>query len=134
LWSSFGRLLKEEKHFNYNLKLLLYIIKLKLIMQYQVFVKSHTENKFIASIIGIPDSTVEGATKEEAIALAKAALEKQLASGEIVTIDVGKESSQQEKDPWLKHMGIFASDPTFDDFLSEVAAYRQQVSEDEVFE
>ncbi|RUT05210.1 hypothetical protein DSM106972_040310 [Dulcicalothrix desertica PCC 7102] len=103
-------------------------------MQYQVFVKSHTENKFIASIIGIPDSTVEGGTKEEAIALAKAALEKQLASGEIITIDVGKESSQQETDPWLKHMGIFASDPTFDDFLSEVAAYRQQVSEDEVFE
>lgn len=83
-------------------------MKWELIMQYQVFVKSYTENKFIASIIGIPDSTVEGATKEEAIALAKAALEKQLASGEIVTIDVGKERSQQETDPWLKHMSIFA--------------------------
>ena len=103
-------------------------------MQYQVFVQSHPENKFIASIIGIPNSTVEGSTKEEAIALAKAALETQLASGELVTIEVGKERSQQQTDPWLKHMGIFASDPTFDDFLAEVAAYRQQVSEQEVFE
>ena len=49
-------------------------------MQYQVFVQSHTDNKFIASVIGIPNSTVEGSTKEEAITLAKAALEKQLAS------------------------------------------------------
>lgn len=114
--------------------MLIYVIKKELIMQYQVFVKSHAENKFIASIIGIPDSTVEGGTKEEAIALAKAALEDQLASGELVTIEVGKERSQQETDPWLKHMGIFASDPTFDDFLAEVAAYRQQVSEQEVFE
>ncbi|BAZ08933.1 hypothetical protein NIES4071_07390 [Calothrix sp. NIES-4071] len=103
-------------------------------MQYQVFVQSHPDNKFIASIVGIPNSTVEGGTKEEAIALAKAALETQLASGELVTIDVGKEHSQQQTDPWLKHMGIFASDPTFDDFLSEVAAYRQQIFSEEVFE
>jgi len=103
-------------------------------MQYQVFVQSHPENKFIASIVGIPNSTVEGSTKEEAIALATAVLETQLASGELVTIEVGKQQSQPETDPWLKHMGIFASDPTFDDFLAEVAAYRQQVSEQEVFE
>lgn len=44
-------------------------------MQYQVFVPRHPENKFIASIVGIPNSTVEGSTKEELIALAKAALE-----------------------------------------------------------
>ncbi|MFQ4145988.1 type II toxin-antitoxin system HicB family antitoxin [Chlorogloeopsis sp. ULAP02] len=103
-------------------------------MQYQVLVQSYSENKFIASVVGIPNSTVEGGTREEAIALAKAALESQLASGELVTIEVGKEHSQQQTDPWLKHMGIFASDPTFDDFLAEVAAYRQQVSEEEVFE
>jgi predicted RNase H-like HicB family nuclease len=103
-------------------------------MQYQVFVQSHPKNKFIASVVGIPNSTVEGDSREEAIALAKAALETQLASGELVTIEVGKEHSQQQTDPWLKHMGVFASDPTFDDFLAEVAAYRQQVEENEVEE
>lgn len=103
-------------------------------MQYQVFVQSHPEKKFIASIVGIPNSTVEGRTKEEVIALAKATLETHLASGELVTIEVGQQISQQEIDPWLKHMGIFASDPTFDDFLAEVAAYRQQVDEQEMSE
>ena len=102
-------------------------------MQYHVFIQSQPGNKFIASIVGIPNSTVEGSTKEEVIALATAALETQLASGELVTIEVGKERSPQETDPWLKHMGIFASDPTFDDFLAEVAAYRQQVSEPSCF-
>lgn len=77
-------------------------------MQYQVLVQSHPKNKFIASVVGIPNSTVEGDTREEAIALASSALETQLASGELVTIEVGKEHSQQETDPWLKHMGIFA--------------------------
>lgn len=96
-------------------------------MQYQVFVQSHPARKFIASIVGIPGSTVEGSTKEEAIAKAKVNLKQQLASGELVTIDVDAESSTPGVDPWIKHIGIFADDPTFDDFLAEVAAYRQQV-------
>lgn len=96
-------------------------------MQYQVFVRSRPDRKFIASIVGIPDSTVEGSTKEEAIAKAKDALKQQLASGELVTINVDAESLMKEVDPWIEHIGIFADDPTFDDFLAEVAAYRQQV-------
>jgi predicted RNase H-like HicB family nuclease len=60
-------------------------------MQYQVFVQSYPENKFIASIVGIPNTTVEGSTKEEVIVLAKTTLETQLATGELVTIEVGKE-------------------------------------------
>lgn len=103
-------------------------------MQYQVFVQSHPDKKFIASVVGIPNCTIEGSTKEEAIALAKAALENQLANGELVTIEIDQERSQQETDPWLKHMGIFADDPTFDDFLAEVAAYRQLVDAQEVEE
>jgi len=96
-------------------------------MQYQVFVQSRPDRKFIASVVGIPDSTVEGSTKEEAIANAKVALKQLLASGELVTIDVDAENLTQEADPWIEHMGIFADDPTFDDFLAEVPAYRQQV-------
>jgi predicted RNase H-like HicB family nuclease len=116
----------------------------ELTVQYQVFIESHPEKKFIASIVGIPNTTVEGSTKEEVIALAKASLETKLASGELVTIEVDQKRyggvepvaslSHQETDPWLKHMGIFASDPTFDDFLAEVASYRQQVDEEEFSE
>jgi predicted RNase H-like HicB family nuclease len=96
-------------------------------MQYQVFVQSLADKKFIASIVGIPNCMVEGDTKEEALLKVKHALEKQLENGELITIDIDSGRSTQEIDPWLKHMGIFADDPTFDDFQAEMAAYRQQV-------
>jgi Protein of unknown function (DUF2281) len=37
-------------------------------------------------------------------------------------------------DSVLKHFGVFADDPTFDDFLEEVAAYRQQMSNQEMID
>ncbi|WP_339384952.1 hypothetical protein [Iningainema tapete] len=64
--------------------------------------------------------------------LPKLTSENQLANGELVTIEIDQERSPQETDPWIKHMGIFADDPTFDDFLAEVAAYRQLVDAQEV--
>jgi hypothetical protein len=44
-------------------------------MQYQVFIQSQSKQNFIASVVGMPNLTVEGRTEEEVIALAKAALE-----------------------------------------------------------
>ncbi len=96
-------------------------------MQYRVFVQSHRDHHFVASVVGMPNLSVEGATEAEAIAKVTTALEAQLATGKFVTVEIGTLSSQPENDPWIKHMGIFADDPTFDDFLTEVAAYRQQV-------
>jgi hypothetical protein len=46
--------------------------------------------------------------------------------GKFVTIEISSQESNPGTDPWLKHLGIFANDPTFEDFLEEVAAYRQQ--------
>ncbi len=103
-------------------------------MQYQVFIQNHSEKRFIASIVSIPNCTVEGNTKEEAIALGKTAFENQLANGELVTIEVESQQMQQENDPWIRNIGIFADDPTFDDFLAEMAAYRQLVDAQEVEE
>lgn len=60
-------------------------------MQYQVFVRSQSGSHFIASIVGMPNLTVEGRTEEEAISNAKAALESQLTTGKFVTIKVNLE-------------------------------------------
>jgi|GEM_PF-4336012 predicted RNase H-like HicB family nuclease len=60
-------------------------------MQYQVFVRSQSESHFIASVIGVPNLTVEGKTEEEAIANAKLALKSQLAKGKLVTIEMNLE-------------------------------------------
>jgi predicted RNase H-like HicB family nuclease len=100
-------------------------------MQYQIFVQSHAEQGFVASVVGMPNVSVEGVTEDEAIAKVKIALESQLALGKLVTIEVADQAIEQDSDPWLKNMGIFADDPTFDDFLREVTAYRQQVDAQE---
>jgi hypothetical protein len=106
------------------------------IMQYQLFVQNQAERGFLASVIGgMPVVNGEGVTPEEAIAQAKTSLQPQLATGKFIKIQVdsAEESIELETDPWLKHLGLFANDPTFDDFLDEVAAYRHQVDEESYF-
>lgn len=99
-------------------------------MQYQIFVQSYANNGFVAAVIGMPDCLAEGQTKEEAVANAKAALQSRLSQGEIVTIDVEPQAAQ-ENNPLLKHFGRFKDDPTFDEYLADIEAYRRQVDEEE---
>ncbi|MBW4523569.1 MAG: hypothetical protein KME18_00015 [Phormidium tanganyikae FI6-MK23] len=85
--------------------------------------------------MGLPGVTAEGQTKEEAgsfavpkgNAKAKVMLQEKLAVGEFVTIEVESLQSPVKGSSWAKHRGIFADDPTFDDFLAEVEAYRRSV-------
>ena len=44
-------------------------------MQYQVFVQRRLDSTYIASVLGIPNCTAEGSTKEEVIARVKVVLE-----------------------------------------------------------
>jgi predicted RNase H-like HicB family nuclease len=99
-------------------------------MQYQVLIESQSDRRFVASVLGIPNCVAEGTSKEEAITKAKMALTEIMAHGEWVTIEVEPPTKNQESDPWLKHFGIFANDPTFEDFMNEVETYRQQVDDE----
>lgn len=101
-------------------------------MQYRVFVQNLADNSFMAAVVGMPNCIAEGATREEAVAKAKATLEAQLARGDFVTIDVENVVPKVETDPWIKNLGKFVDDPTYEDFLEEVAAYRRNVDAQEV--
>jgi predicted RNase H-like HicB family nuclease len=98
----------------------------KFIMQYQVFVQNQSDEKFIASVVGIPNLTVEGKTEKEAISKIKSALEAQLATGKFVTIEVNPEDWTKESISQMKYAGIFANDPTFDDFMEKLAVIRKE--------
>jgi len=93
-------------------------------MRYQVFVRSQDEHHFIASVVGVPNLTVEGTTEAEAIYNAKSALEAQLARGKFVSIEVNSEVETNA--PQIKYAGILALDPTFDDFMDKLALIRQE--------
>ena len=104
-------------------------------MQYQVFIQNPTDRLFTASVVGLPEVRSNGTTEEEAIASLKGLLMAQFKSGKFVTIDVdmSSEGSMNQTDPWLSNMGLFQDDPTFDDFLSEVEIYRNEVDATEVY-
>jgi predicted RNase H-like HicB family nuclease len=98
-------------------------------MQYQVFVQNPADRTFLASVVGLPNLTANGITEKEAITKLKGILDAQFKNGKMVTInvDLPNEELIQISDPWIDNIGIFQDDPTFDEFLSEVNAYRDEV-------
>jgi predicted RNase H-like HicB family nuclease len=103
----------------------LYLRKYTIIMQYQIFIQSQKDN-FVASVVGIPNIMVEANTEEEVIAKAKSLLQAQLATGKFVTIEVSPKEILHPQTTQMKYAGIFANDPTFDDFMEKLAAIRQE--------
>jgi len=81
-------------------------------MQYQVFVRNRSESHFVASVVGMPNLTVEGRTEEEAISNAKAALKSQLATGKFVTIEMNPED-------WLNENTSQIEKPFFETATNE---------------
>jgi predicted RNase H-like HicB family nuclease len=92
-------------------------------MQYQVFVEADVETPhFVASVVGVPNFSVAGATEAEAMANVKSALERKLAAGKFVTIEVDAPVSNNQA---LVGAGVFADDSTFDDWMEKLAEIRQ---------
>jgi predicted RNase H-like HicB family nuclease len=97
-------------------------------MQYQVFLQNQAEQRFVASVLGIPNLSVEGSTEAEAIARIKIALESQLKTGKLITLEVGAVENLADPSVQVPHAGIFANDPTFDDWMEKLAAIRQNAN------
>ncbi|MGH9898549.1 MAG: type II toxin-antitoxin system HicB family antitoxin [Pyrinomonadaceae bacterium] len=105
--------------------------------QYQVLVRSQSDDLFTAAVLGMVDCVAEGRTREEAIANAKAVLAERLVRGEIVTIEL--EDAEVEtgatrhatSDVWREQAGRFRNDLTFDEFLAEIQRERNELDSDE---
>ena len=106
-------------------------------MQYQVLVRSQSDDLFTAAVLGMADCVAEGRTREEAIANAKRALVERLARGEIVTIEVEDAdiapiaARKATGAVWREEAGRFRDDPTFADFLAEMQAERRTLDSEE---
>ena len=98
-------------------------------MQYQIFVKNQSDQHFVASVIGMPTIAVDGQTEAEAISNVKIALESQLATGKVVTIEIDQIETKSKSTPAMKHAGIFENDPTFDDWMEKLAEIRRIANE-----
>lgn len=100
-------------------------------MQYQVFVQSRTDGLFSATVVEVPDCTAEGTTQEEALTKATATLRTRLAKGQLFIVEVEATPAKEAANPWLEIHGSLRDDPTFDDFMAEIAHSRQQLEAEE---
>jgi len=100
-------------------------------MQYQVFVQSRTDGRFSATVVGVPDCVAEGTTQEEALTNATATLKARLAKGKLFTVEMEDAPAKEVANPWLEIHGSLRDDPTFDDFMAEIAHSRRQLEAEE---
>lgn len=97
-------------------------------MQYQILVEHPNQNGYIASVIGLPDCVVEGATEAEAINRAKLRLKTRLAQSKIVMVDVDVSAQGLTGNPWIDSAGNWRDDHTFDDLMQKIEEYRREVN------
>jgi hypothetical protein len=96
-------------------------------MTLHVLVQSNPEAGFTATVLGWPDFIVAGQTKEDALKKVKAELDRRFATGEIVSLNYEPVNGSH---PWMKFAGMWKDDPTFDDFLAEIKAYREELDKE----
>lgn len=93
-------------------------------MNITVLMQSVPEKGYTATALDWPDLIVEGGTKDEALENVRAELARRLAKSEIVTLQFEPVNGSH---PWMKFAGMWENDPTFDDFLQEIKAYREEI-------
>lgn len=96
-------------------------------MDYQVFIQNDSIEHFVASIVGMPNLSVESDTEEDAIAKVTVALEQQLAKGKFVTINVNNLKISAIEP--FQYGGRCSEDPTFDDWIEKLTLIRQEANE-----
>lgn len=101
--------------------------------QYQILVRGGSDHLFVAAVLGMPDCSAEGRTREEAISNARAVLIEKLAGSEIVTIDVkdaevvSAAGAKATGNVWREEAARFREDPTFDEFVTEIQSERRDL-------
>jgi len=90
---------------------------------YDVLVEKAGENGYTARVLAWPDCTVQAPTREEALRYIRTLILERLAKAEIVTLEIKPEEVNH---PWLPFAGMWADDPTFDDFVAEMERYRRE--------
>lgn len=95
-------------------------------MTYDVILR-RKKNKYVARVRDWPELVIEEDSRDAALLQIKDQLAEYLSQPpEVVQIELDS-TLEHEDHPWLKFAGMWADDPTWDDFIAEVEAYRQQI-------
>lgn len=97
-------------------------------MTFDVIVLKQPDNGFLARTLLLPEVTAQGATEQEALDQISALIRGQFEKFRLVKLEVDLPEARQN--PWSARAGIFANDPTWDDFQEVMAEHRRQIDAD----
>jgi predicted RNase H-like HicB family nuclease len=87
-----------------------------------ILVEEQANDRFAATVWGLPDCRALGATREEALTAVQALLANRLQQAEVVTYQM-----PQVEHPLVKLAGTFKDDPYFDEMLDSISTYRREL-------
>jgi predicted RNase H-like HicB family nuclease len=93
-------------------------------MTYYVLVENGKQGRYTATVLGWPDCTAHGVTRQEALTRVRQVLAARLTQAEIIPLEI---EQSPPKHPWLKFAGMFRDDPLFGEVLAEIENYRREL-------
>ncbi len=101
-------------------------------MTYDILIQPQSLG-YQATVLGWPDLRVMGESESLVIERVKKAIKERLSHGKFLRLNLETDEVKAIKaEPnhlWSPFLGMWADDPTFDDFLAKVASYRHQLDE-----
>jgi len=97
-------------------------------MQVTVFVEQLDDQTYRAATAQPGALATEGRTRQEAVERLRQQVQRRLATGELIHLELPDVSKPH---PWAPYAGIWKDHPDFDDLLSHIAEHRRQLDETE---
>lgn len=106
-------------------------------MTYYIMLENGQPERYTATVLGLPNCTATGATRQEAIQRVKQVMLERLARSEIIPIEVEPHELAKAVDvglppnPWVQFAGMHKDNPLFSDVLEYIEEYRRELDNDE---
>jgi hypothetical protein len=98
-----------------------------------ILLQQRADGKTVASVLEVPDCTVEENSREQAISSLRDNLIKKLETVEVVSLELPTNQHDDidldrvQNRAWLKSAGIFKTDPQFEEFQQQIQSYRDEL-------
>jgi len=97
-------------------------------MTYNVLIQPQSGGTYRATVLGWPDITATGNSEQTAIERVRRAIRERLGQGKLIRVEVDEDiAASSVEHSWLRTLGMWKDDPTFDDFLARMDADRREL-------
>lgn len=98
-------------------------------MTYYIVVENGEQGRYTARALGWPETTVQGATRQEVLTRIRQLISARLQRVEIVPMEI---EAPFPEHPWMKFAGIFQDDPLFEQVTKNIEEYRRELDQEYV--